>query len=114
MKIWRRIGIEPNEHQIPHFQGFSRQIIDFTRQTMGYSRQFMGIICPIHGVVPAIHGVFVAIHEQVPPIHRHHLPKPWGCSRRFMGMFSIERRLVNQGLYAFRAWLGNLVPPSNP
>jgi hypothetical protein len=29
------MGIEPNEHQIPRFQGFFRQIIGFTRQTMG-------------------------------------------------------------------------------
>jgi hypothetical protein len=26
----RVMGIEPNEHQIPRFQGFSRQIIGFT------------------------------------------------------------------------------------
>jgi hypothetical protein len=35
MKMERVMGIEPNEHQISRFQGFSRQIIGFTRQTMG-------------------------------------------------------------------------------
>jgi hypothetical protein len=73
------LGIEPNEHQIPRFQGFFRQIIGFTRQIMGYSRQFMGINCANHGVFTMFHGVVSAIHGVVSSIHRHHLPKPWGA-----------------------------------
>ena len=67
------LGIEPNEHQTPRFQGFPRQTMECSQRFMCRFRQSMDIICPHHGYFS--------------PNHPHHLPKP-RCFWLFDGLFS--------------------------
>ena len=80
------LGIEPNEHRTPRFQGFSRQTIGFTRQTIGCSRRFMRWFRQSMGCSRRFMCRFRQSMGIICPNHPHDLPKP-RCFWLFDGLF---------------------------